>query len=195
MRQLSRSWVPNLANYNLAKLQLKAADILNNIYGVRRQNYGELKTPEMILQSTFSRFCLEAEAMSDWTLTAKTPQRVTSMTKNIPHIIALSLHYPWIPITRFWSSAQSGLFSHILSHISVFHTGGGGALGYPPPPKPPISPPKLTSLHTPINRPCAIYSAHDKQLYLFTCQQNETMAFSTISGRDLGKVLVPSTHT
>ena len=24
------------------------------------------------------------------------------------------------------------------------------------------------------NRPCAIYSAHDKQLYLFNCQQNET---------------------
>ena len=24
---------------------------------------------------------------------------------------------------------------------------------------------------------CAIYSAHDKQLYLFTCQQNETTMF------------------
>ena len=57
--------------------------------------------------------------MSDWTLTAKAPQRVTSMTKNIPHIIALSLHYPWIPITRFWSSARSGLFSHSLSHMFV----------------------------------------------------------------------------
>ena len=26
-----------------SKLQLKTADILNNVYGVRRQNYGELK--------------------------------------------------------------------------------------------------------------------------------------------------------
>ena len=30
-------------HYKLAKLQLKTADTLNNVYGVRRQNYGELK--------------------------------------------------------------------------------------------------------------------------------------------------------
>ena len=42
------------------------------------------------------------------------------MTKNIPHIIALGLHYPWIPITRFWSSARSGPFSHVLSHIYIY---------------------------------------------------------------------------
>ena len=37
----SLSWTK--LHYNLTKLQLKTADIVNNLYGVRRQNYGELK--------------------------------------------------------------------------------------------------------------------------------------------------------
>ena len=45
------------------------------------------------------------------------------MAKNIPHIIALSLHYPWIPITRFWSVREVVCFPiacHIYLVVHIF---------------------------------------------------------------------------
>ena len=59
----------------------------------------------------FHEFYLVMVVKDDWTLTAKTPQRITFTTTNIPHIIALVLLYPSVPITRFWILARSGPFS------------------------------------------------------------------------------------
>ena len=56
---------------------------------------------------------------NDRMLTAKTPQRVTFTTKNIPHIFALVLLYPSVPITRFRILTRSGPFSQSLSHIWI----------------------------------------------------------------------------
>ena len=55
----------------------------------------------MILQSTFSRNLVYNGSQERLNANAKTQQRVTFRAKNIPHIIALGLLYPSVPITHF----------------------------------------------------------------------------------------------
>ena len=57
---------------------------------------------------------------NDWTLTAKTPQRITFTTNNIATAYCcFRATLPFTTNTQFWNLAQSGLFSQSRSHMYV----------------------------------------------------------------------------